>query len=173
MPDGQDEGANAALVHELLERAVNQKDMTALDELSHPDAKFHSPLAPESGGLDAVRGLFRELHTGFPDFHLVVDDTIAVGDVVVVRWHTDRQTHLGPYRGIPPTGRKVRMTGIEMRRIRDGRVFETFMEVDALGGVRQMGVVPPDEVGSAHRAAFVLGSLVRFAWLELRHKLRA
>jgi hypothetical protein len=55
-------------------------------------------------------------------------------------------------------------------RLRDGRVSMFSMHLDELGAVRQMGVVPPEGVSSGKRAAFVVGSLFRFAYLEAKHQ---
>ena len=102
-----------------------------------------------------------------------MDETITKDDRVVVRWHTARQTHLGPYRGLPPTGRTVHTTAIQIFRMADGLIAESWLELDQLGGARQMGVVAPEGLSSGRTALFVLGSLGRIAFLEARHQIRS
>jgi predicted ester cyclase len=49
--------------------------------------------------------------TAFPDLHFTIEDMVAEGDEVVVRWSL-RGTRLGNYQGHPPTGKPVSVTGI-------------------------------------------------------------
>jgi SnoaL-like polyketide cyclase len=129
------------------------------------------PFEDPGDGPQALKKIVGGLREGFPDLHLEIDDIIGEGDLVAVSWHSTRQTHLGSYRGLPPTRRAVSISGIDMMRLKDGRVSMFSMHLDELGAVRQMGVVPPEGVSSGRRAAFVLGSLFRFAFLEARHQI--
>ena len=53
-------------------------------------------------------------------------------------------THTGPFRGLPPTGREVRFSGIEINRMAGGKVTEHWFQLDALTLFEQLGlrVVP-------------------------------
>jgi predicted ester cyclase len=72
-------------------------------------------------GVEAVRALFSMLFAGFPDAQMTILDTIAEGDKVVLRASTEG-THTGPFLGIPPTGRRVMWTYIDIHRIADGKI---------------------------------------------------
>ena len=87
----------------------------------------------------------RRLRAGFPDVRFTVEQEIADGDVVVLRW-TARGTQLGAFEGAPPTGRRANWTGINIARIGCGRITETWSEVDGLGRFRQLGVITDDEL---------------------------
>jgi SnoaL-like polyketide cyclase len=104
---------------------------------------------------------------------VAVDDVLPTGNKVVVRWHSVKQTHTGAYRGVPPTGRPVHMTAIQIFRLADGRIAECWLELDALGGARDMGVVPPEEISAARRGLFAVRCLFGFAVLEAKHALRS
>jgi ketosteroid isomerase-like protein len=162
---------NKEIVRRIFEEIFNQGRLEVADELLTPDTEVHVPFADPGSGPTALKKIVAGLRQGFPDIHLMIDDLVGEGDKVAVAWHSTRQTHLGPYRGLPPTGRSIEVSGIDILRFRDGRVSEFSMHLDELGAVRQMGVVPPEGVSSGHRAAFVLGSLFRFAFLEARHKI--
>ena len=73
-----------------------------------------------------------------------MDELIAEGDKVVVRW-TFAGTQRGAFGPIPATGKSVRWTGISICRIADGKVIEDRGEEDALGFMRQLGLVPTPE----------------------------
>lgn len=80
---------------------------------------------------------------GFPDLHLEVQDTVADERMTAQRILFSG-THTGPFRGLPPTGRRVRFSGIEINRMADGKVAEHWFQLDALTLFEQLGlrVVP-------------------------------
>ena len=88
------------------------------------------------GELDAVD---RYLAPGFVN-HL--EALIAEGDLVTERF-TARGTHRGEVLGVPPTGRRVVLAGINIFRVQGGRLVERWGRTDDLGLLRQLGVVPP------------------------------
>ncbi len=83
----------------------------------------------------------------FPDSHFTIEDLIAVGDTVVVRY-TARGTHQGNLMAIPPTGKQVSVTAIGIFRIGNGIAVEEWLNIDDLGMLQQLGVVPVPEQAS-------------------------
>ena len=162
---------NKAVIRRIFDEIINEGNLDLADELLTPDTDVHVPFEDPGDGPQALKKIVGGLRDGFPDLHLEIDEIIGEGDLVAVSWHSTRQTHTGSYRGLPPTGRAVSISGIDMMRLKDGRVSMFAMHLDELGAVRQMGVVPPEGVSSGRRAAFVLGSLFRFAYLEARHQI--
>jgi predicted ester cyclase len=163
--------SNKVVVRRIFDEIFNQGKLELADELLTAGTAVHVPFEHPGSGPAALKKIVAGLRGGFPDLHLEIDDMLGEGDKIAVAWHSTRQTHLGPYRGLPPTRRSVTVSGIDILRFEDGRVAEFSMHLDELGAVRQMGVVPPEGVSSGRRAAFVLGSLFRFAFLEARHGL--
>ena len=85
----------------------------------------------------------QELHLstfleGFPDLHLEVQDTVADEEMNPQRI-LFTGTHTGPFRGLPPTGRKVRFSGLEISRIVDGKAAEHWVQMDTLTMFEQLG----------------------------------
>jgi predicted ester cyclase len=76
----------------------------------------------------------------FPDWKVTVDDIIAEGDKVVAR-ATGQGTHLGEYMGIPPTGKRIKVSWIAIYRIADGKLAEHWQQIDELGLRQQLGAV--------------------------------
>lgn len=110
--------------------AINTRDWDALSELMSPEMVevFRS-----SPFLDA-----------FPDIQIIDEDTLVDGDKVIKRW-VDVATHTGTFAGIEPTGKRIRVEGISIDRIENGKVVESWMAWDELGLMRQIGAVPGAE----------------------------
>ncbi len=93
-------------------------------------------------GIEGARMFFNMLFTAFPDLHGTIEDIIAEGDKVVDRM-TCEGTHQGVFMGAPPTGKRVKWSFIDINRIVDGKVVEHWAEVDTMGMMQQLGLVPP------------------------------
>jgi steroid delta-isomerase-like uncharacterized protein len=79
-------------------------------------------------------------YAAFPDFQMNVDDTIADGDKVVTRGHWTG-THQAEYQGIPPTGKRVTVSSMNVFRFEDGKIAERWIITDQLGLLQQLGAV--------------------------------
>ena len=84
----------------------------------------------------------------FPDRRYTVEDLVAEGDKVVVRFTTSG-THLGEFQGIPATGKIGTVTGIAICRVKDDKIVEQWVEFDQLGMLQELGVIPTAEHASA------------------------
>ena len=60
----------------------------------------------------------------------------------VVTRLTMRGTNLGPFRGMPPTGKKVEISGVSIGRFAGGKAIEGWLFSDSLGMLQQLGVIP-------------------------------
>jgi steroid delta-isomerase-like uncharacterized protein len=124
--------------HEIL----NEGRLEVADEIVEPNFRLHSPTRPEPfEGPDGFKQFAADLRHGFPDLEIVVDQVIAEGNMVSIRSHVTG-THLGTYRGIPPTGRRIAQTQLHMFRVADGRIQETWQEIDGLGIMQQLKIFP-------------------------------
>jgi steroid delta-isomerase-like uncharacterized protein len=128
------------LVRAYIERAWNRCEAEAIDELTAPGFQYH--LAGQPGrDRAATKAFIAMTHRAFPDWRVEIADLIAEGDGVAVRWE-GRVTHLGPFHGIPPTGRKIAVTGINLYRVRDGKIDGEWEQTDSLGMLQQLSVLP-------------------------------
>jgi len=131
---------NKALVRRYQD-IYNSNNLGALGEVLAPDFVPHT-LQP--GVQPTIEG-FKQLHMGtvaaYPDFHVAIEDLIAEGDKVVMRFLITG-THQGDFMGIPPTAVQIRVTGISIFRIANGRIVEHWGEEDALGWLQQIGAIP-------------------------------
>ena len=72
---------------------------------------------------------------------MTIEDLIADGDKVTCRF-TARGMHYGEFMGIPPTGRDITMTGIEIFRLENGKIAELWGEANLMGLAHQLGAAP-------------------------------
>jgi predicted ester cyclase len=106
------------------------------DEFITPDYIGHI-----GGGADMDRAelerLERQYAAAFGDVHYAIEDLIAEGDRVVLRV-VSSGTHRGEFVGIAATGRRVTNTGIVIYRIADGKIAESWAEMDFMRLIRQL-----------------------------------
>jgi predicted ester cyclase len=122
------------------------------DEICAPDFRWHNPNLPEEfrRGPEGAKAFARALRAAYPDYDLPHKDTVAEGDRVVTRWEFVG-TNQGELLGIPATGREVRITGIDILRVVEGRITDLWQEFDVFGWFSQLGVVQmvqPASVGA-------------------------
>jgi steroid delta-isomerase-like uncharacterized protein len=124
------------------EEVWNGGNLDAAGDYVAPDYARHQPgLPPGLRGPDLVKHLVALYQAAFPDFHIAIEDLIAEGDKVVARMRVSG-THRGELLGIPPTGKPVAITAIEIFRLAGGRVVEQWAEADTLGLLQQLGAIP-------------------------------
>lgn len=119
----------------------NDGDYAKMSDVLAESIAVYDPGAPEGevhghGGLEA---LLRELRTAFPDFRVAIDDMLAGDETIMAEW-TFTGTHEGEFNGVPPTGRKVELTGMDTMRISDGKVHEHRIYYDRQELFEQLGL---------------------------------
>ncbi len=134
---------NKAKSRRFFETVGDASDVETGKELLVPEYRHHDPQMPPfmKESRDAYLSHLPMYRASFPDLTCSVDDMIAEGDKVVTRW-TIRGTHQGDLMGIPPTGKRIEVSGITMHPFVDGKIVEGWTNVDMLGMLQQLGVVP-------------------------------
>jgi steroid delta-isomerase-like uncharacterized protein len=131
---------NKAHIRRVIEEVYDRGDLRVVDEVAASDLVIHAP-SQEIRGREGAKQYVAALRAGFPDLRFTVEDQVAEGDMVVTRW-TARGTHGGEFQGVPATGREIRLAGTDIDRIAGGKVVECWAQVDELGLMRQLGVLP-------------------------------
>jgi steroid delta-isomerase-like uncharacterized protein len=132
---------NKALVRRFVDEVQSGGNTDLIDEICSPEFVNHSAppgLPADCEGIKIVTAMFRG---AFPDSYFSVEDMIAEGDEVVTR-KTFHGTHEGEFMGIPPSGRTVNVSLVDVVRISEGRVVEHWSVGDNLGMMQQLGVIP-------------------------------
>jgi predicted ester cyclase len=133
---------NIGRLRRLFEGVWNGEDPSVADELVAADYVIHDrELAERLRGPDLYRALADGSREIFPDMSFAIEDTVAAGDEVALRW-TMTGTHEGSMMGEEPTGREVEMKAVEINRFADGMLAETWTQSDMLGLMEQVGAMP-------------------------------
>jgi steroid delta-isomerase-like uncharacterized protein len=133
-----DERANAQVVRQLYE-ALNRNQPELIAGMLDEGVAFHG--AAEEKGIAAYEALLTRLRASFPDQQFTLQDVIASGDRVVVRWTMDA-THSGTLAGIPATGKRVQQRALVIYRFAGGKIAEVWAQMDQMGMLRQLGIEP-------------------------------
>lgn len=139
---GRDDGGDSkALVARWFHRAYNEGDPDVADEVFAEDFTLHGVPDGRRIGPDGPRRNVGAFRAAFPDIRATIDDQVAEGELVVTRW-TATGTHLGPFLGVAPTGRRVTVPVIVVWRVLDGRAVEDWTRWDRLDLLHQLGAAP-------------------------------
>ena len=133
--------ANKTSARRFYDEVFNKKNRAAIDEFIDPNQVDHAAPPGTPGGLAGAKQTIGMYLTAFPDLHFTVEDMIADGDKLVARL-TVRGTQQGAFMGIPPTGKHVTVTAIDISRMAGGKSVEHWLEMDTLGMMQQLGVIP-------------------------------
>jgi predicted SnoaL-like aldol condensation-catalyzing enzyme len=131
---------NKALVRRIFEEGINQNKPGVFDELiapSYVNYDFPAP-APGPEGLKMIIGLFQ---AAFPDMRVTIEEELAEGNKVITRGYFSG-SHQGDFQGIPPTGRQIKVKYIDIWRVENGKLVENWVQMDQLGLMQQLGVIP-------------------------------
>jgi steroid delta-isomerase-like uncharacterized protein len=133
---------NKGLVRRFWEEVFNQQLLERAGEYVAQDYLDHGAVPGQGLGLEgAKRQRWARYFAAIPDLHAQVDDMVAEGDRVSVRF-TVTGTQVGELVGIPPSGRRFDVGGMCIYRIADGKIAEQWEQVDWLGVMRQLGAIP-------------------------------
>lgn len=135
---------NKDLARRDIEEVWNEGNLDLVDEYVAEEFVLHDPAMPDDlrgpAGYKEVVTMYR---TAFPDAHITIEELVAEGDTVVVRW-TGRGTHEGELMGIEPTTNEVEVPGMTVVHVEDGTMTEGWQCYDVLGMLGQLGAVPED-----------------------------
>ncbi len=134
------EPSAAEIVREYIERVWNRNEPGALEALTAPGFEYQLGGQPPRD-RQALGALVAMTHAAFPDWRVQVLQLVAEGEAVAVRW-AGEVTHTGDFRGIAATGRRVRVSGINLYRVAGGRIEAEWEQMDSLGLLQQLGALP-------------------------------
>ncbi len=129
---------NKNLVRRLFDEVLNGGRLDLLDALIAPGYVENSPAPSQAAGAAGVKAKIEGLRRAFPDVRFVLEELVGEGPIVAARYHW-KGTHEGPFLGIPPTGRRVSVRGMDFYRFADGWLVEHWDNVDEFGMLSQLG----------------------------------
>lgn len=130
---------NKANVRRWYERGVGGGELALADDLFAADFGNEPSATGRRIGPAGVKRIVAELRGAVPDLSVAIEELIAEGDMVVIRF-TGSGTHHGAFRGIPPTGKPVRFTEVGILRIVDGKIVARRVAFEGASLLEQLGV---------------------------------
>jgi steroid delta-isomerase-like uncharacterized protein len=133
---------NRAIILRLYDEVWNKRKFEIVSELISPSHALSGPnFSGSSVGPEAYKHQVALFIAGIPDLRFTLEDTVSENDKVVVCWSM-AGTHQGEFMGIPATNKKISFDGMTIHHITHGKIMDSFSNWDALGLMRQLGVVP-------------------------------
>ena len=138
---------NKTVSRRFFEEVFGKGKLNVLDEIIAKDNVNSGPgsLPGLPNGPEGAKQLITIYRNAFPDVHFTIDEQIAEGDKVVTRW-TAHGTHQGELVGIPATSKSTTVTGINVDRVVNGKIAESWGIFDQFGMMQQLGVIPVPEL---------------------------
>jgi steroid delta-isomerase-like uncharacterized protein len=129
---------NKTLVRQLL-NSYSMENPAIWEKLCAPEYVVHINM--QDWTLEPMKQYLKALRGSFPDEVFTIEDVFAEGDKVALRY-TWQGTHKGPYRGIAPTNKKVRLVFLAIHRLSKGKLAESWEVVDLSLFYAQLGINP-------------------------------
>jgi steroid delta-isomerase-like uncharacterized protein len=134
---------NKAIVRRFYEEVWGKRNLAVADELLDANVVLHTPRQSTANIVDReeYKQMVTYIYTAFPDLQATVEEMIAEGDKVVVRWAW-QGTHQGEWQGVAATGKPIRTEGITIFRLANGRIVDDRFQANGLGLMQQIGASP-------------------------------
>jgi ketosteroid isomerase-like protein len=136
--------SNEQLFRILIEEGFSKGDVTVFDKHTSQDFVEHQyGFIPPN--VVSVKKAIQSLHKAFSDFSMVIEDLAVIDDKVWGRM-TGRGIQKGQFGPIPPTGKKIEITVIDIMRFQKGKLIEHWGVPDRLAAMEQLGMKPPPKL---------------------------
>jgi steroid delta-isomerase-like uncharacterized protein len=133
--------ANKLIAQQYTNELWNRGDLFTADTIMAADFIEHIPFPGQEPGREGYKQFVSQFRAAFPDVQFTVEDLIAEGDKVTLRW-SGQGTHKAELAGISATGKSVTITGIDIFRIVAGQIVERWGERNTLALMQQLGAIP-------------------------------
>jgi steroid delta-isomerase-like uncharacterized protein len=141
METNKNPNSNKAIVHKLYEEILNTRKLELLSQVVSDDYAGPRGIKGPTGFAETVKSVI----SAFPDIKWTIEDIIAEGDKVMVRWSW-KGTNTGSFDGFPPTNKVVNHNAINIFQFSGDKIVKAWMQSDRLGFYEQIGVISPDAV---------------------------
>lgn len=128
---------NKRLIENYHNTVWNTKNLDIIKDLFHERAVIHS-LFGKKKGPEVMKEIVQMWQKGFPDIHVLQIGVIAEHDIVVVHWEA-KGTHLGEFKGIQPTKKRVNFSGVTIYRLENAKIVEYWAYIDMSNFMTQIG----------------------------------
>lgn len=133
---------NAAIIRRFADEVITRGDIDSTGRFAWEDVVEQVPFPGQGPGLEGLKDVLRGMRAAFPDLIFSIVEQVSEGDKVASRFEWTG-THRGDFLGVPATGRSVRVWGIVIDRLEEGRIKDTRILMDIFGLMVQLGVLAP------------------------------
>jgi len=133
------EEQNKEIAHLEVEKLWNEGKLEIADQVYAPEKTDHFGGGVSTNSPDEMKELVSTWLEAFPDFKFKIEDIVAEGNKVAVRY-TFTGTHQGKILGIAPTRKKITVSQMCFIRFENGKIAEMWEDFDALGMYQQLGM---------------------------------
>jgi predicted ester cyclase len=130
---------NKALVLQFY-RGFDDRRIEDSMNLLAPDFKAYMAGLPDALDREGFRQFGMAFYVAFSHGKHIFDEAIVAGDKVVTCGRFEA-THLGEFQGLPPTGKRIELAVMHIDRVENGKIVEHWGQGDALGLMKQLGIV--------------------------------
>ena len=131
---------NCNIVRRFIEETINQGQIESAAQFVWEDVVEQVPFPGQGPGLEGLQDVLRGMRNAFPDLHFGVEEQIAEGDKVLTRFEWTG-THRSDFLGVPATERTVKVWGMVIDKLQDGRIKQTRIIMDIFGLMMQLGAL--------------------------------
>jgi steroid delta-isomerase-like uncharacterized protein len=133
---------NCAVVNQFIEEGINLGKIDSIAQFVWEDVVEQVPFPGQGPGLEGLKDVLRGMRAAFPDLHFSVEEQMAEGDKVLTRFEW-AGTHRGDFLGVHATGRFVKVWGMVLDRLEEGRIKDTRIIMDIFGLMMQLEAFAP------------------------------
>lgn len=137
-----EETTNIDLTRQFIEKAINNGDTAFAREHTDPAFVEHNLVPGQKPGFDGFLEWLAMNRVAFPDFKITINDIFAKGDRVVML-STMTGTNSGPMMGQPATNKSMKVDGVDIIRIKNGKMTDHWGQIDAMKMMTDLGMMPP------------------------------
>ena len=132
--------SNTERMRLFVEQVQNNGHLGLIDQLISPDFRNHTPEPGQDNDRESVRASMTALRNAFSGFEVEIRHIVGDGDMVAT-YKVFRGRHTGEWFGIPPSGKPFELAVMDHVQYRDGMQIAHWAVADALGFLRQTGVL--------------------------------
>ena len=123
-------------------RFINTGDIELGQSIISPDVIFYAPTSPEPmHGFQGYTAVLDMMRGAMPDVSWEAEEFISDGDKIMVRF-TMAGTQTAPFMGMPPSGKKVCVTAMNIYEFKDGKIVREHGLPDLFTMLIQLGAIP-------------------------------
>ena len=117
------------------------EDVRVIDRTVSPAIVCHGFPGGDPTDRESYKNFFRTFRKSFSGMEFAVDALVADDEFVAARWRITAR-HTGDFAGVTADGRRVDFGGLVLYRMEDGLIAETWLQIDELGLLGQIGALP-------------------------------